>query len=257
MPNFELIEINSENIASYPQVICFINPKDPTFKLKVEWLEQRFAEGLKITALKVEGEKKIAGFIEYVPGEFVWRAVECKDYMFIHCLWVGSKSDRSQGFGSALVNHVIEQARNQGMKGVCVLTSNDAFMAKDALFEKLGFVATDQTKVYKLQTFKFDKDEGKPKIINNSKILAGMKGWHILYSKQCPWVARLVAEVKPVLDKNGIEAEIKEIKTAKQAQAAPSIYGVINLIHDGKLLSERYISATRLQNIISKETSKK
>lgn len=253
MPNHELIEINPGNISSYPQVICFINPKDPTFGLKVDWMEKRFTEGLRITALKAEDAKKITGFIEYVPGEFACRAVDCKDYMFIHCLWVGAKADRDQGFGSALVNHVIEQARNQGMKGVCVLTSNDAFMANDRLFERLGFKTTDSTKVYKLMTLEFGKNVEKPKIINNSKVLAGMKGWHVLYSKQCPWVARLVAEIQPVLDKNGIKAEIKEIKTAKEAQAAPSIYGVFNLIHNGKLLSERYISATRLQNIINKE----
>lgn len=253
MPNFELIEINSGNIASYPQVICFINPKDETFRLKVEWLNQRFTEGLRITALKTEGSKKIAGFIEYVPGEFAWRAVECRDYMFIHCLWVGSKSDRGQGFGAALVNHVTQQARHNGAKGVCVLTSNDAFMAKETLFEKLSFKTTDNTKTYKFLALDFGNNDGKAKIIDNSKVLAGMKGWHILYSKQCPWVARLIAQMQPVLDKNGIKAEISEIKTTKEAQAAPSIYGVFNLVHDGKLLSERYISATRLQNIITKE----
>lgn len=257
MPNYELIEINQGNIATYPQVICFINPKDPTFGLKVDWLEKRFAERLRITALKAEGAKKITGFIEYVPGEFAWRAVECEGYMFIHCLWVGTKADRGQGFGTALVNHVIEQARNHGMKGVCVLTSSDAFMANDTLFEKLGFKTADSAKVYKLMTLEFGKNGGKPKIIDNSKVLADMKGWHILYSKQCPWVARLIAEIQPVLDKNGVKAQIREIKSAKEAQETPSIYGVLNLVHDGKLLSERYISATRLQNIINKETGRR
>ena len=119
MAEYELIEINRENISAYPQVICFINPKDPTFKLKVDWLEQRFAEELHITALKTEGAPKIAGFIEYVPGEFAWRAVDCKGYMFIHCLWVSSKSDRDKGFGSAMVNHVAGKAK-EGRNGRCL-----------------------------------------------------------------------------------------------------------------------------------------
>lgn len=70
MNNAQIIDINCDNISDYPQVICFINPKDPSFKLKVGWLENRFAEGLRISAIIEENSKKIAGFIEYVPGEF-------------------------------------------------------------------------------------------------------------------------------------------------------------------------------------------
>jgi GNAT superfamily N-acetyltransferase len=257
MTIFEIVEIGNDNISTFPQIICFINPKDPTFKLKVDWLEKRFNEGLRISAIKECNSKKIAGFIEYVPGESAWRAVDCKDYMFIHCLWVSSKSDRNKGYGTALVNHVITKAKDQNKKGVCVLTSNDAFMAKDLLFEKLGFETSDSTKVYKLQTLFFEDNLSKPQILDNSSQLSSMKGWHILYSKQCPWVARLINEVQPVLVKNGISARIKEIETAFEARQAPSVYGVFNLIHNGKLLSERYISTTRLQNIINKETDKK
>lgn len=254
MQDFELIDVNLENINDFPQVICFINPKDPTFRLKVEWLGQRFAEGLGITALKQAGAKKIAGFIEHVPGEFAWRAVDCKGFMFIHCLWVSSKSDRDKGYGSALVGAVVDKAKKLGKNGVCVLTSNDAFMAKDVLFTKLGFKECDSTKVYKLMCLDFGgKTESKPRILDNSSRLKTMRGWHVLYSRQCPWVARLVTEMKPVFERNGINVAIEEIKTAKEAQAAPSIYGVFNLVHDGKILSERYISTTRLQNIIGKE----
>ncbi|MFH1946061.1 MAG: hypothetical protein ABIJ35_02505 [Acidobacteriota bacterium] len=37
------------------------------------------------------------------------------------------------------------------------------------------------------------------------------------------------------------------------AQKGPSLYGVFNLIYDGILLADRYISTTRFQNIINKE----
>jgi hypothetical protein len=50
-----------------------------------------------------------------------------------------------------------------------------------------------------------------------------------------------------------LEPDIIEIKTAKQAQKAPSLYGIFNLIYNGKLLSDRYISTTRFLNIINKE----
>ena len=44
-----------------------------------------------------------------------------------------------------------------------------------------------------------------------------------------------------------------ELKTAAQAQQAPSLYGVFSLVHNGKLLADRYISVTRFKNIIKKE----
>ena len=74
------------------------------------------------------------------------------------------------------------------MAGVCVLTSSDAFMAKETLFEKLGFTTVDQTRVYKLLCLDFGISKAKkPSIIDNSAQLKSMKGWHVLYSKQCPW----------------------------------------------------------------------
>ena len=51
--------------------------------------------------------------------------------------------------------------------------------------------------------------------------------------------------------KNGFE--ITEIKTAKEAQQAPSGYGVYSLVYNGKLLSDHYISNTRFKNILKKE----
>jgi hypothetical protein len=39
----------------------------------------------------------------------------------------------------------------------------------------------------------------------------------------------------------------------EEAQAAPSPYAVFNLIYDGRLLADHYISETRLMNILRKE----
>ena len=75
----------------------------------------------------------------------------------------------------------------------------------------------------------------------------------ILYSRQCPWVPRFIEEVKPFLEQEQLNPTIIELKTAAQAQQAPSLYGVFNLIYNGKLLADRYISTTRFMNIVRKE----
>ena len=92
-----------------------------------------------------------------------------------------------------------------------------------------------------------------PSINNWQEELAGYKGLSIVYSRQCPWVARFIEEVKPIIDEKKLDISITELTTPEQAQHAPSLYSVFNLIYNGRLLADRYISATRFRNIIEKE----
>ena len=84
------------------------------------------------------------GFIEYIPGEFAWRAVDAKGYMFIHCLWVVGKS-KGKGFGEILLNECIEDAKKQKMNGVAVLVSDDNWMANKKIFLKNGFEIVEES----------------------------------------------------------------------------------------------------------------
>lgn len=51
----------------------------------------------------------------------------------------------------------------------------------------------------------------------------------------------------------GIDLNVKKIETVKEAKQAPSGFGVFSLLHNGKLLEDHYISATRFRNILKKE----
>ena len=78
----EIVTIDEINLAQHPGSICFINPKNPSYPLKIEWIKQRFSEGLRIKLLYTEDKKKVDGFIEYVPGEFVDRTILCQIFGF-------------------------------------------------------------------------------------------------------------------------------------------------------------------------------
>ena len=92
-----------------------------------------------------------------------------------------------------------------------------------------------------------------PKFNDWEKQLSKYEGLNIIYSNQCPWVARSIKELSETTKKKGLELKVTELKNAEQAQNAPSIYAVFNLIYNGKLLIDHYISNTRLLNIINKE----
>jgi len=252
MNNQKIIEINENNLSDYPQIICFINPKHEHYGLKIGWLTKRFKEGLKIKLLQTEIDRKITGFIEYIPGDHAWRAVNAKTYLFIHCLWVYPNKNKNKGLGSVLVDEVITDAKKQQMSGVAVVTSNGSFMAKKDLFIKNGFELVEEKDGFQLLVKFFSKKTIKPHFTHDEKALEKYQGWHIIYSKQCPWVARFIEEVKPIIKNQSLKITFHEIISAKEAQQSPSIYSVFNLIKDGQLLADRYISTTRFLNIIKK-----
>jgi hypothetical protein len=80
----KIVDTNSDNILEFG--ICgYRNIKQEGLRRKIEWLKDRFTEGMKIKTLYSDRDGT-QGMIEYVPGEYSWRPVEASGYMFIHWL---------------------------------------------------------------------------------------------------------------------------------------------------------------------------
>lgn len=248
-----IVTIDRKNLAEYPDLVCFINAKHPAHALKTEWVKNRLSEGMQIKLLYIPDRKKAAGFIEYTPGEHAWRAVSAKGYLFIHCIYIYPNANKNKGLGSMLVSDCIEDAKRNNFNGIAVVTSTNSFMADKALFLKNGFGlaetdgAGNDLLVYKL------KNCPAPVINDFNKNLNKYQGLHILFSKQCPWVARLIEEIQETGMAKQLNLQITELKTPAEAQQAPSLYAMFNLVFNGKLLADRYISLTRFNNIVKKE----
>jgi len=238
------------NLSDHPQVICFINPKHEFYSKKIDWLKEQFNNGLKIKLLYLNGEKRPIGFIEYIPGENCWRSVNAKGYMFIHCLWTNGKKHQGQGLGRLLLDEVEKDSAD--MLGVVAITSDKSFMTDRQIFIKNGYNIISESGKDQLVLKQFKKGS-LPSINNWQAELEKYKGLSIIYSKQCPWVARFIEEVKPFLQEHNLDPKIIEIVKPSQAQKAPSLYSVFNLVYEGRLLADRYISTTRFMNIIRKE----
>jgi ribosomal protein S18 acetylase RimI-like enzyme len=252
MEEFKIVTVNKNNISEH-EPTCFLNPKNEGYKIKREWLKERFSEGLIIKLVYMKSEKKPVGFIEYVPGEHAWRAVDAKDYMFIHCIWISKNKYKSKGIGSMLVEECIKDAKTQRLCGVAVVTSEGPFMAGKDLFLKNGFESVASVNpAFELMVKIFNNGPA-PKVKDWESQKKKFQGLNIVYSKQCPWVIRFMDEVEDIIEKEGLKIKITEIKTPKDAQNAPSFYATFNLIYNGKLLADHYISTTRFKNIIKKE----
>jgi len=249
MTDHFIVTTDQENLTKYPPR-CFINPKQIGHKKKENWIKKRLNEGLIIKLLYTKKPEKLIGYIEYIPGRFCWRAVDANEQMFIHCLWISPKKQRKQGYGSLLISECINDAKKQKMNGVAVVASSGAFMADKGIFEKNNFKIIEESKPYYLLLNQFKKDE-LPHFKDWKKQLESYQGLHIVYTDQCPLVSRFMDNTKKRLKE--LNVSITKLETAKDAQQAPSLYATFNLIYNGKLLADHYISERRFENIIKKE----
>lgn len=252
MPVLSFVPVTSENVAEVG-LFCIRNPKYPGFKLKANWLAKRNAEGLKLMLLQVYNET--VGFIEYVPGEFAWRPVSAKNFMFIHCLWVYPKKNLNKGYASHLIHHCIEESRKAGLDGVCVLTSEGSWITSKELFIKNGFSLIDSKGRFDLLALKV-KAAADPTFIDWEAKAQKFKGLNLIYANQCPLFIKSIDEMTATAKEFGLELKITELKTAKEAQNAPAGYGVYAMVYNGKVIADHYISNTRFRNILIKEVKK-
>lgn len=251
MSEIEIIDVNEENISERPPR-CFLRADNPGYLTKKDWLIKRFKEGFKIKQMYSKDKNKLIGFIEYVKGENAWRAVDAKNYLFIHCIWIYPNANKNKGYGSMLIKEAIKDAEKQNKLGVAAIASDDPFMADNNIFLKNGFETVEESKPYYLLVKKL-KDGQLPKFKDWQRQLEKYKGLHIVYSNQCPWVSRSLIEIQDVIKKYKLDITFKELTTPEESQNAPSIYSTFNFIKDGKILADHYISNRRFENIIKKE----
>lgn len=251
MKNLRIIRVTPENIDEFG-IFCLKNRKIQGFQDKMKWFNQNFKNGLRLKILMDEYDNQI-GFIEYIPIEYAWRPVAGSNCMFIHCIYIYKNDDKHNGYASMLINDCIEDAYNENMAGVSVLTSEGTWLAGKDVFLKNDFKSVDSKDRFDLLCYKFKEDTHYPEIINWESHLNEYHGWHLLYSDQCPMHEKAAESLyNTALDYN-FHLEITKLESPEEIRKAPTGFGVFSLIHDGKLLADHYISATRFKNILKKE----
>ena len=134
-----------------------------------------------------------------------------------------------------------------------MMTSDGPWIANKTLFEKNGFIIADQLDRFELMHKRLNDKGPSPRLNDWTKQHEKYRGWNLIYSDQCPWHEKSITDLKQSAINNGIELKVKKLTTPKEAQSAPSGYGTYNLMKDGKLLADHYISSTRFENILRQE----
>jgi GNAT superfamily N-acetyltransferase len=237
--DMELIDVGPENVGK-TGFFCFMSKKKSEgYQRKLRWLGARFSEGLRIRMLPLPER----GFIEYIPGEYAWRAVHAERYLFIHCLWVVGKS-KGKRFSTALLEACMADAKRMKLAGVATVTSEKVWMAGRGVFERHGFECVDEAPpAFSLMVKKIGK-HASPSFAGGweGKARAFGKGLTVVRSNQCPYIVDATTISTAAAARIGVESRVVEFESRDDlVRRSPSAYGVFGLVLDGRLLSYHYL----------------
>jgi GNAT superfamily N-acetyltransferase len=212
--------------------------------------EQELPEGVRLKIL-YESERS-AGFIEYAPGEYTWRAVHAPGYMVIHCMWVVG-SGKGKGYGARLLGQVVDEAASKGMFGVATLCSNSTWLAKKGFFLRHGFEVVDTAPpAFELLVKRFGT-ANLPSLPQDwdTRLKRIPDGLVVYHSGQCPYHPMFITSLLNAAHQLGIPAHSVELKNSREAREhSPSAYGVFGVVYNGQLLSYRPMGGSTLRGML-------
>ncbi len=229
------IRITAENIDE-EHICCAMSGKQSI--AKKEWLKARFAEGLVFYRSTERGKC----FIEYIPAENAWVSIIADGYIYINCLWV-SGSLKGHGYSSDLLSECIKDAKEQGKKGVCILSSDGRkkeFLSDPKYMAHKGFTVADTTDVgitlmylplvQNAEPPKFKECAKHPKTEGN--------GFTLYYTDQCPFTYYWVPRIEETAKEHGIPLSVIHITSKETAQNAPAPVTTYALFRDGEFITQ-------------------
>ncbi len=245
----EYIRVTKENIDK-EHICCAISSnKDVQVISKKDWLRDRFDDGL-VFLKSVERGKC---FIEYIPAENAWNPIDAKDYMYIDCLWV-SGSFKGHGYSSELLEYCINDSKEKGKKGLCILCANKKkpFLSDPKFLKHKGFMPCDKAdNGIELWYLPFDDVNDKPRFKECAKhVSIDELGYVLYYTSQCPFNAKYVPMLEECALKHNIPFKAIHITNKEQAQNAPTPITTYALFHDGEYLTNEQMNVNKFLRLV-------
>ena len=244
------IDLTAENIADQ-HLCCIIRSKKPHpgVEAKRRWLVDRLPEGHVFRKLDVK--EKV--FIEYAPLETAWVPVEGDNYLYLYCLWVAG-AYKDKGYGRALMEHCLADARDRGKSGICMLGAEKqkAWLSDQSFARKYGFETVDETGYgYTLLARSFDGTL--PRFTDQAR--AGTieeKALTIYYSDQCPYAVNSLEIIRQVCGEAGAPYSLVPVDTLEKAKALPCVFNNYAVFYGGAFQTVNLLDAASLRRLLKR-----
>lgn len=234
--NPEFINLSSENILT-EHLSCIIRSikPHPGVEAKREWLAERIKEGHVFRKLNV----KAPVFIEYAPLEKAWVPITGKNFLYIYCLWIDGKDYRGKGYGKALMEYCIADAKANGKSGICLLGSERQkhWLTSQSFAQKFGFEVVDSTPSgYELFALSFDGT--KPKFIPNAKEeKIDSQNLTVYYDMQCPFILQNIEIIQNYCKEKNVQLSLNKVDSLEKAKALPCVFNNFAVFNRGKFVT--------------------
>jgi len=238
----ELIDVTAETAGDLGFFCYKSKRKSAGYRAKDAWLQARFAEGMRLKLLMVESRSR--GFVEWIPGDYAWRAVHAPNYAVIHCIWVIG-STKGQGHGQALLEDCEAAARKAGLDGVAMVVSAGNWVAGEGLFARNGYTVVDRAPPrFQLAAKRFGAAPWPTFPVDWDARCRSDDGVTAYYSDQCPYIADTLDTMRTVCAEHSVAFRTVKLETAKDVRdRAPCAYGVFGAVRQGRLLTYHPIGA--------------
>ena len=246
----DFINLTAENLVD-EHLCCIIRSKKPHqgVEAKRQWLSERLKEGHVFRKLN----EKAAVFIEYAPLETAWVPVIGNNYYYLYCLWV-SGSYKGAGYGKALMEYCLADAKEKGKSGVCMLgaKSQKAWLSDQSFAKKFGFKTVDTTDSgYELLALSFDGTT--PRFAQNvKKQEIESKELTIYYDMQCPYIYQSIEKIQQHCEQNGVPVSFILVDTLQKAKELPCVFNNWAVFYKGKFETVNLLDAASLERILRK-----
>jgi len=246
----DFINLTSDNLAD-EHLCCAIADKKHQcgVDIKKTWLFDRIQEGHIFRKLNERGKV----FIEYAPLENAWVPVVGINYIYIYCLWV-SGSFKGKGYGKELLNYCIDNAKEQGKSGVCVISSKKKkpFLTEKKFMQKHGFETVD-TIGNEYELLALSLDGMKPQFAENAKRQSiESKTLTIYYGLQCPCIPNCIEQVESYCKANDIPLDLIKVDTLEKAKALPCMFNNWAVLYNGKFETVHLLNEGYLKKLLGK-----
>ena len=160
----------------------------------------------------------------------------------INCFWVSGQY-KGKGYGKALLQSAIDDAKEQGKHGLVTVagTSKFHFMSDTKWLLKQGFETVDKLPYgFSLLVLKINPDALNPsfKECVSTGECEDKDGVVVYYTNRCPFAEYHVRNsLVSVAESKGIPLKIVKLQTLEQAQTAPTPATIFSLFYNGKFVT--------------------
>lgn len=198
--------------------------------------------------------EKATVFIEYAPLETAWVPIIGDNYYYLYCLWV-SGSCKGKGYGKALMEYCIADAKKNGKSGICMLGAKKqkGWLSDQAFAKKYGFKVADTTENgYELLALSFDgtlpefTPRAKSSRIENKELT-------IFYDMQCPFIPQYIERIGDYCETNHIPVSFNRVDSLRKAKDLPCVFNNWGIFYNGIFETVNLTDTAGIQRILKKD----